>query len=157
MTVYSSLRCRQIFCKPENAALRKQKSIKAVIRRHRLTVSVFSEDQLVQILQHLLKEGIFESKHEARSVFPELFPPPIVQEAVETVTGSSMPDRTDSIMEEQRTWLRKQVNSDNAHWWELTSDALLGCSIPAFIPISSSYRPISYMNYTAQWCAPGLL
>lgn len=112
--VYSSVRCRQVFCKPENAALRKQKSIRAVVRRHRLTVSVFSEDQLVQILQYPLREGIFQSKHGARSAFPELFPSPIVQEGVDRVTESFVPDRADSIMEEQKTWLRKQVNSDNA-------------------------------------------
>lgn len=112
--VYSSVRCRQIFCKPENAALRKQKSIRAVVRRHRLTVSVFSEDQLVQNLQYLLREGIFQSKHEARSAFPELFPSPIAQEGVDRVIESFVPDRADSIMEEQKTWLREQVNSDNA-------------------------------------------
>lgn len=107
-TVYCSLRCRQIFCRPENSSLRKSKAIKKVVRRHRLTVSYFSEEDLIQILRHLLKEGVFESKHTAQSVYPELFPPPAVQQETEQVSKpSSMPDQNLSIMDEQRAWLRE--------------------------------------------------
>ncbi|KAI3570798.1 hypothetical protein IWW34DRAFT_347280 [Fusarium oxysporum f. sp. albedinis] len=104
--VYSSL--RNIFSKPENAALRKSKAIKAVVQRHRLAVSFYSEKDLIQILQHLLKQGIFESKDTARSVYPELFLSPAVQKQIEQVPKpSSVPDRNLSIMEEQKAWRRE--------------------------------------------------
>ena len=102
-TVYSSSRCRQIFCESGNAALRKSKAIKAVIQRHRLTVSYFSENNLIKILQHLLKQGICESIVKARSVYPELFPSPIVQKQIKQLSKpSSVPDQNLSIMEEQK-------------------------------------------------------
>ncbi|KAG7407664.1 hypothetical protein Forpe1208_v012550 [Fusarium oxysporum f. sp. rapae] len=104
--VYDSL--RHIFGKPENAAIRKSKAIKAVVQRHRLTVSYYSEKELVQILQHLLKQGIFESKDTARSIYPELFLLPAVQKQTEQVPKPySVPDRNLSIMEEQSVWWRQ--------------------------------------------------
>lgn len=109
--VYSSLRCRQIFCQRKNAAIRKQKPIREVIRRHHLAVSYFSEQKLTEILQYLLQEGVFESRHNAKLVFPELFSPPIVQQEAVQVIGSSTPHRDLLIMEEQKTWLRRQAQS----------------------------------------------
>jgi hypothetical protein len=104
--VYSSL--RHIFSKPGNAALRKSKAIKAVVQRHRLTVSYYSEKELISFLRHLLKQGIFESKDTARSVYPELFLSSTVQKETEQVPKpSSVPDPNLSIMEEQKLWRRE--------------------------------------------------
>lgn len=75
-SVYRSPSCKRVFNTPDNTVLRKQKAIGAVVERHGLAVSNFSTQKLVQILQYLLKEGVFGSDIQARSVFPELFPPP---------------------------------------------------------------------------------
>ncbi|KAF9772855.1 hypothetical protein IL306_009412 [Fusarium sp. DS 682] len=118
--VYSSL--RHIFSKPGSAALRKSKAIKAVVQRHSLTVSYYSEKELIQILRHLLKQGIFESKDTARSVYPELFPSPAVQKQTEQVPKpSSMPGRNLSIMEEQRAWRREIFDTGEYSDIELVS------------------------------------
>ncbi|KAG7410393.1 hypothetical protein IWW34DRAFT_381953 [Fusarium oxysporum f. sp. albedinis] len=118
--VYSSL--RNIFSKPENAALRKSKAIKAVVQRHRLAVSFYSEKDLIQILQHLLKQGIFESIVKARSVYPELFPSPAVQKQIEQLPKpSSVPDRNLSIMEEQKARQRELFNTGEYSDIELVS------------------------------------
>ncbi|KAH6977800.1 hypothetical protein EDB82DRAFT_502587 [Fusarium venenatum] len=118
--VYSSL--RHIFSKPENAALRRSKAIKAVVQRHRLAVSFYSEKDLIQTLQHLLKQGIFESKDTARSIYPEFFLSPAVQKQIEQVPKpSSVPDRNLSIMEEQKAWLREIFNTGEYSDIELVS------------------------------------
>ena len=75
-SVYRSRECRIIFRQFDNARLRKQKSIRAVVQRHSLEVWPFSRRRLTEILQELLKNQIFESDHIARSTFPELFKPP---------------------------------------------------------------------------------
>ncbi|KAI3571251.1 hypothetical protein IWW34DRAFT_710055 [Fusarium oxysporum f. sp. albedinis] len=105
-----------------NAALRKSKAIKAVVQRHRLAVSYFSENDLIQILRQLLKQGIFESKYTAQSVYPELFPSPAVQKQTEQVPKpSSVPDQNPSIMEEQRAWRRELFNTGEYSDIELVS------------------------------------
>lgn len=71
-SVYCSPSCRRIFSQPNNAILRKQKAIKAVVDRHNLSVSNFSSAKLVQILQYLLKEGVFRLTSEACRLFPAL-------------------------------------------------------------------------------------
>lgn len=65
-----------VFRRFENACLRKRKPIRAVVQSHDLEVWPFSRNRLVEILQHLLKERIFESDDVARSTFPELFKTP---------------------------------------------------------------------------------
>jgi len=76
-SVYRSPDCRRLFTLHENAALRKQKPIRALVIRHNLRVSDFSTDKTVRILQHLLKERVFESHIVARAAFPGLFRRPV--------------------------------------------------------------------------------
>ncbi|KAF4951013.1 hypothetical protein FGADI_7797 [Fusarium gaditjirri] len=118
--VYSSL--RHIFSKSGNAALRKSKAIEKVVQRHRLTVSYYSKKELIQILQHLLKQRVFESKDTARSVYPELFLSPAVQKQTEQATEPfSVPDRNSSIMEEDKAWRREIFDSGEYSDIELVS------------------------------------
>lgn len=107
-TVCTSSRCRQVFGRLENAVLRKTKAIEKVVWQHHLRVTYFSQENLIKILRHLVKQGVFESNYKARSIYPELFAPPAVQQETEQVPGpSSVSDRDLSIMEEQKAWLRK--------------------------------------------------
>lgn len=99
-TVYCSDRCRKIFCLPANSSRRKQTAIQAVVTQYKLRVYPYSKADLVQILQQLLKKGVFESTSRARSVFPELFPPPIQQIQETQQTPALTSDIYDSIMEE---------------------------------------------------------
>lgn len=98
--VYCSDRCRKIFYQPANSSRRKGKTIKAVVTQYKLRVYPYSQDDLVQILKQLLNKGVFESTSRARSVFPELFPPPIqqIQETQQTPAPTS--DIYNSVMEE---------------------------------------------------------
>ena len=91
-------------------ALRKQRPIQAVIERHCLFVSNFSKKKLVEILQYLLKEWVFESNLAARTAFPELFspPPPLPRPAPE-VKASNPPTQQSSIIEEFLDLLEKYL------------------------------------------------
>ncbi|KAG8670728.1 hypothetical protein FPOAC2_04035 [Fusarium poae] len=148
ITVYSSSRRRQIFCKPGNAALRKSKAIKAVVQRHRLTVSYFSENDLIKILRHLLKQGIFESRDTARSAYPELFLSPAVQKQTEQATEPvSVPDRNLSIMEEQKAWRREIFDTGEYSDIELIStDKLYEAHRVIVCPLSSVIRKSCEFN-----------
>jgi hypothetical protein len=101
-SVYRSSRCKQIFSIPENLALRKQKTIRAVVQRHNLTVSNFSRDKLVRILQYLLQQGVFGSYYTAQLVFSEPASQPAVRQEPQKVTRYLAPDLNRSIMEEHK-------------------------------------------------------
>ncbi|KAH6977665.1 hypothetical protein EDB80DRAFT_593534, partial [Ilyonectria destructans] len=51
------------------------KTVKAVVQHHDLSVLNISNEKLIQILQYLLREGVFSSNNIARTIFPELFQP----------------------------------------------------------------------------------
>ncbi|RSL38682.1 hypothetical protein CEP54_016394, partial [Fusarium duplospermum] len=87
----------RVFSKPKNAALRKKKPIEEVIKNNNLSVSGFPRSKLVQILQSLLKQGVFESSIAARSVFPELFRQPVKQQEPQKMPAP--PDQRDSVAE----------------------------------------------------------
>jgi hypothetical protein len=63
--------------------LRKTKAIRKVVQQHHLIVIGFTQQDLVGILQYLLREGIFASRFTARSIYPELFPLPAVEQDTE--------------------------------------------------------------------------
>lgn len=86
-TVYCNNKCRALFRQPRNAALRKAKLVRDLVQRHRLSVWLYSEDQLVTILRSLLDDRIFESDYIARHNFPELFHSPEPQPAPATATN----------------------------------------------------------------------
>ncbi|KAI8710778.1 hypothetical protein NCS52_01537600 [Fusarium sp. LHS14.1] len=93
-SVYCSLSCRRIFSKPKNAVLRKKRPIEEVVKNNNLSVFGFPRFKLVQILQYLLKQNVFESSIAARSVFPELFPQPPEPPKILAST-----EQRDSVME----------------------------------------------------------
>lgn len=72
-SVYRSKPCRIVFRQFDNACLRKRKPILALVQTHNLQVPQFSRKRLVEILQNLLKQQIFQSDQIARGTFPELF------------------------------------------------------------------------------------
>lgn len=77
--VWKSFHCflssRRVFTTHKNAALRQKKTIKAVVQHHDLSVLNISNEKLIQILQYLLREGVFSSNNIAWTIFPELFQP----------------------------------------------------------------------------------
>lgn len=87
--------CRAIFTQFDNARLRKQKPIRQLVQQNKLAVSTFANERLVQILQSLLRDRIFESTSVARAAFPEIFKP------VPTSTAST-------------TFFREQVDPKSA-------------------------------------------
>ncbi|KAJ4188642.1 hypothetical protein NW759_016811 [Fusarium solani] len=96
-SVYCSLSCRRVFSKPKNAALRKKRPIEEVVKNNNLSVSGFPRSKLVQILQYLLKQDVFESSIAARSVFPELFPQPVKRPEPPKILASA--EQRDPVME----------------------------------------------------------
>ncbi|KAH6953998.1 hypothetical protein BKA56DRAFT_234957 [Ilyonectria sp. MPI-CAGE-AT-0026] len=106
-SVYCS--CRRVFSIHKNATLRKQKAIETIVRRHSLSVSNISNQKLIQILQYLLKEGIFGSIAKARSTFPRLFLPYITPQAHEV---PKPPSRQAFIMEEHIRLITTGIYSD---------------------------------------------
>jgi hypothetical protein len=113
-SVYRS--CRRVFSTYENATLRKQKAIKSVVQHHGLSVSNISNQKLIEILQYLLKEGVFDSIAKARSTLPRLFLLPVTPQAHEVHKPSSqqasiMEDQKASIIEEQ-----KRLRHEYAHF-----------------------------------------
>ncbi|KAI1484747.1 BTB/POZ protein [Biscogniauxia mediterranea] len=63
---------RHIFSIHENERVRNQKAIRAVIQQYRPT-ALRNNRGLVEILQYLLKDGIFGSERAAAIAFPEMF------------------------------------------------------------------------------------
>lgn len=80
---YSSTEKRRVFlaCRPiftgENAQVRKQKSVRKFVDKHRKSLSALLTDlgveKVVEILRGLLEKRIFESEVQARAQFPELY------------------------------------------------------------------------------------
>jgi hypothetical protein len=89
--------CRRVFGKHKNAALRKKRPIEEVVKNNNLSVFNFPRSKLVEILQYLLKQGVFESSIAARSVFPELFTQPVKQPEPPKILAST--DQRDPVME----------------------------------------------------------
>ncbi|KAI1502473.1 hypothetical protein F5X99DRAFT_427129 [Biscogniauxia marginata] len=87
---------RRIFSIYENGRVRKQKAIRAVIQQYRPT-ALRNNRGLVEILQYLLKDGIFESELAAVIAFPELFNNNRAKNNLETASrtqpASSSPDK----------------------------------------------------------------
>lgn len=96
-SVYCSPSYRRVFSKHKNAALRKKRPIEEVIKNNNLSVSGLPRSKLVQILQYLLKRGVFESSIAAQSVFPELFLQPAKQQEPQKMPAP--PDQRDSVVE----------------------------------------------------------
>lgn len=103
--VYRSKACRILFRQFNNARLRKRKPIRALVQSHNLQVWPLPRDKLVEILQHLLKERVFESDGVARSTFPELFetPAPSVEQAGATQKATNV---MSVILKEQQELLK---------------------------------------------------
>lgn len=71
------LACRPIFTTGENAQVRKQKSVRKIVDKHRKSLRALladlGVDRVVEILRGLLEKRIFESEVQARAQFPELY------------------------------------------------------------------------------------
>lgn len=106
-SVYRS--CRRVFSTHENATLRKQKAIKSVVQHHGLSVFNISNQKLMEILQYLLKEGVFDSIAKAQSIFPKLFLPSITPPAHKVPKLSS---QQAPIMEEKKSLRHEYAHFD---------------------------------------------
>ncbi|PMB65622.1 hypothetical protein BM221_008983 [Beauveria bassiana] len=96
--VYCNNKCRALFRQPRNAALRKAKLVRDLVQRHRLSVWLYSENQLVAILRSLLQDQVFESDYTARHTFPELFHSPEPQPTPAASTDVKPSAVSESIM-----------------------------------------------------------
>ncbi|KAG8670756.1 hypothetical protein FPOAC1_003990 [Fusarium poae] len=123
--VYRSSRCKQIFSIPENLALRKQKAIRAVVKRHNLTVSNLSREKLVQILQCLLQEGAFGSYYTTHTIFSAPALAPVVRQEPQAATRPLEADRNQCIMEEHRAWMKDLFHTGRYSDIDLISDTKL--------------------------------
>ncbi|RSL86666.1 hypothetical protein CEP52_015741, partial [Fusarium oligoseptatum] len=104
----------RIFSKPKNAVLRKKRPIEEVVKNNNLSVFDFPRFKLVQILQYLLKQNVFESSIAARSVFPELFPQPPEPPKIlaSTEQRDSVMEKTTGLLETSRIKPNNFSNDD---------------------------------------------
>ncbi|KAK2055578.1 hypothetical protein LY76DRAFT_628232 [Colletotrichum caudatum] len=92
-SVYRDRDCRAIFSEYDNSLIRQRKAITTLVRQRNLWAPGFSTERLITVLRSLQKDSIFQYSSNARTAFPELFPPQRATPPAPAPLSASMPFR----------------------------------------------------------------